>query len=83
MKTRTRQNIIDAIAAVVIAFIVIGVSVDVVLVAGGSQAAQYAFNVAALLIVLPACLHFSSVGERAHSEYYTDTELARKVLNRK
>lgn len=43
---------------------------------------QYAFNYIYFLIICPLAVHFSSIGERANPDLYTDEELNKKGVKR-
>ena len=79
-RTRRQQRTINAICLVVLLAGMAGAAFDLVKHFGGTQAGQYLFNFVYFVLVMPGCIGFSDIGERAHPEYYTTDELRRKGL---
>ena len=76
MTKRTKQVIIDCIAAAVLIF---GGTLCVAdLAPAVLHIGQYLFNAIYFLLILPAAVAVTDITEWAHPEYFTKDELAKK-----
>lgn len=78
MKTKRKQQVIDLISVLLFLVMLAGTTCDAVMMFGGTQGQQYAFNFFAICVGIPIIIWMSSIRERCRPDLFEDEELSRK-----